>query len=360
MSDWTARLIWKFFRKLASGNSKVLTYAGPVSILAIIVGWAALVWFGFALIYLPRLQIGFSHVPPENNAAGAQGEALSLSIGALITLSEGSYATLQWLEIVRGVEAVIGFGLLTASVSWLLSIYPVLESRRSLAEQVTLLHHAERENEVDMIHDCPTEAQGWLFAIGADLAALRNRMAQFPISYYFDIGEPQTALAGTLPYILELSKRAAESEIPSLRLSGTAGRRSAQFPRTAGYRFSLHGRKRQMGSYASLCQRADVRFDLERPHDSVPEKARPTRGITRSDSSFLVRQIFQKNAIMPFLITFNSFNLRGWRLETCESLHCRLPSGKPHRERCVRRFLQATRARYFQAADRDQYDRFGG
>jgi hypothetical protein len=35
-------------------------------------------------------------------------------------------------------------------------------------------------------------------------------MVQFPISYYFYIGEPQTALAGILPYIAELASRAGD------------------------------------------------------------------------------------------------------------------------------------------------------
>jgi hypothetical protein len=146
---------------------------------------------------------------------------MSISIGALITLSEGSYATLHWLQIVRGIEAVIGFGILTASVSWLLSIYPVLEMRQSIAQRATLLHHAERKNQLDMVRDAPAQAQDWILDLGANLAALRNQMSQFPITYYFDMGEPETALSGALPYLLQLSGRAAASNVPALRLSAT-------------------------------------------------------------------------------------------------------------------------------------------
>jgi hypothetical protein len=106
-------------------------------------------------------------------------------------------------------------------VSWLLSIYPVLESRRSVAQRVTLLHNAERENQLDMVRDSPQQAQEWIFNLGADLAGLRNQMAQFPITYYFQMGDAETALAGTLSYMLELAGRAVSSEMPSLRLSGT-------------------------------------------------------------------------------------------------------------------------------------------
>jgi hypothetical protein len=36
----------------------------------------------------------------------------------------------------------------------------------------------------------------WIASLGADLASLSNSIAQFPITYYFYLGEPETALAG--------------------------------------------------------------------------------------------------------------------------------------------------------------------
>ena len=222
MSDWTAKLTWRAFRTMARRRPQFLTYAGPTAILLIIVSWAGLTWFGFALVYLPQVPNGFDF----GHAIGASPhtgfvEAISLSVGALITLSEGSYAKFHWLQLARGAEAVIGFGLLTASVSWLLSIYPVLESRRALAQRATLLHHSERENRLDLVHDAPDRAEDWIMAIGADLASLRNQMAQFPITYYFDMGEPETALAGALSYLLELADRSSSAPQPALRIAGT-------------------------------------------------------------------------------------------------------------------------------------------
>jgi hypothetical protein len=223
LSDWTARVIWRTFRRTAAYKAKVLTFAGPVAFLGIIVSWIFLVWMGFALLYLPRLESGFEY-PQTYSGSVHTGilEAMSLSVGALITLSEGATAKLHWLELARGLEAIIGFGLLTASVSWLLSIYPVLEARRSVAQGATLLHHAERKSRIDMIHHSPDQAQKWIFDLGVQVAALRNQMAQFPITYYFDTGEPETALAGALPYLLELANRATRNEkFPGLCIAGT-------------------------------------------------------------------------------------------------------------------------------------------
>lgn len=222
MSDWTAKLTWRFFRIISAKRPGVLTYAGPTAILLIIVSWAALTWLGFALIYLPRLGIGFDF-SQSTGGSPHRGfvEAMSLSVGALITLSEAAYPKLHWLQLAQAAEAIMGFGLLTASVSWLLSIYPVLESRRALAQRATLLHHAERETRLDIVRDMPVEAQEWIFSLGAQLASLRNQMAQFPITYYFDMGEPETALAGALSYLLELGDRASAAQSPALKIAGT-------------------------------------------------------------------------------------------------------------------------------------------
>ena len=134
LSDWTARIVWKFFRRVARYRRGVLSFAGPFAILSIILSWAMLTWFGFALIYLPNLQSGFAF---DQSVASEHRHglfvALNLSLGALITLSEGTNAVLPLMQSLRAVEAVLGFGLLTASVSWLLSIYPVLELRRAIA-----------------------------------------------------------------------------------------------------------------------------------------------------------------------------------------------------------------------------------
>ena len=46
-------------------------------------------------------------------------------------------------------------------------------------------------------------------------------MAQFPITYYFDMGEPETAISGALAYLLELSERASASSSAGLRLSAS-------------------------------------------------------------------------------------------------------------------------------------------
>lgn len=223
LSDWIARGVWKSCRSAAKRYPRVLTYAGPVAIASIIISWVVFTILGFALIYFPHVSTQFvfdSGVNPAHHVGFL--EALADSIGALITVSQGIKPKSEWLALLRGFEALIGFGLLTASVSWLLSIYPVLEQRRALAQRAALLHNAELENHLDLIVDCGDRAHEWIMALAADLANVRNQMAQFPISFYFYVGEPQTALAGALPYLYQIADRSLRSKDPVVRVAGTA------------------------------------------------------------------------------------------------------------------------------------------
>jgi hypothetical protein len=117
ISDLISRGVWKTFRKIP--GKKALMFAGPVAIASVIGSWVLLIVLGFALFYRPRLDLF---------AGATRGllDALDVSLGSLITLSGPISPKQNWVHIVTSCEAVIGFGLLTASISWLLSIYPVL------------------------------------------------------------------------------------------------------------------------------------------------------------------------------------------------------------------------------------------
>lgn len=222
LSDWTAQLVWRVCRSAAEKHRGILSYAGPLAMLLIIVSWATCTTLGFALIYLPHMgkeYIFDAGVNPANHRGFW--EAVSSSIGALITLSQGMEPKSEWLGLIRGIEAIIGFGLLTSSVSWLLSIYPALEARRSLAQRASLLHNAEVENGIDLIRDGNDQVQNWLIGLAGELASLRNQMAQFPITFFFYVGEPKTALAGALPYLNRLAERAVAAESAVLKIAGT-------------------------------------------------------------------------------------------------------------------------------------------
>jgi hypothetical protein len=224
LSDWIGDKVWRAFRPLARRRRVFLKFAGPAAFVAITGSWGSMVVFGFALVYLAYIGTGFDLVQGIDPRLHQHFiDALNISIGALITLYGDFFARSSWIRLLLGIEAVIGFGLLTAMISWLLSIYPALEDRRALAESATILHNAELKSGVDPTRLPPGEAQAILATLTSGLIGLRNQMAQFPITYYFHMGEPETALGGILPYVARLAARAsAPDRPPGVRLAGVA------------------------------------------------------------------------------------------------------------------------------------------
>ena len=223
MSDYVARIVWRAFRRVSRRHPRAITFAGPVAFVGIIATWAALVVFGCSLVYFPYIGSAFAVAPGMDPYSHRHYiDAFNVSLGALISLGADFNSNASWLRLLMGIEAVIGFGLLTADVSWLLSIYPVLEQRRSVAQMATLLHHAQLETGNDPTLLPAGEAQTVLNSLTVGLLTLRNQIAQFPITYYFHMGEKQTALAGILGYMADLAERAASpGRPPAVRLAGT-------------------------------------------------------------------------------------------------------------------------------------------
>jgi hypothetical protein len=203
--DWIARQVWRVFRRGLPGG---LSFAGPVAFVTVVLYWAFSIVVGFALIYLPRLPHGFTFASGLNPAGyGSFLGALSISLGSLITLSTGAYATTLPIQLLMGTESVFGFGLLTASVSWILSIYPVFEHRKSLAHETTLLHFAEVAGIERLQNLSDSDLQEILLGLASQLITGRHELSQFPITYYFHENENKSALAGILPYVADIAEQ---------------------------------------------------------------------------------------------------------------------------------------------------------
>ena len=222
ITDWLSCGLWRISRRLAMAFPRSVTYIGPTIFGLIVFCWFFFVALGFALIYRPHMQAEFA-LAPGLDPARHHGfmDAMNVSLGALVTLGGDFNPKTKVLRLLMGMEGVLGFGLLTAGVSWLLSIYPVLELRRSFAQKVFLLREAHRKTGVSPLQLEPEQSFQILFDAATELTRLRNTLAQFPVSYYFHPGEDQSSLAVIIDYLTELSHQAIDSANPSAKLAGT-------------------------------------------------------------------------------------------------------------------------------------------
>lgn len=219
ISDWLSRGLWKIFRRLAHFRQGILNWAGGAIMFSVIAMWVSGLICGYAFIYWPELPNHFTFAEGlDPQRFHTYLDALNVSIGSLITLSGDIIPKDRWLRFVMGIEGLMGFGALTASVSWLLSVYPVLENRRAFSHALQLMLNEERKegNRIEQMGS--DEAQQHLSDIAKDLVLLRAELLHFPITFYFRESE-HGGLAGVMLYIDQLATSNARRREPSVRLA---------------------------------------------------------------------------------------------------------------------------------------------
>jgi hypothetical protein len=207
------RTVWAAFRRLARGRPGAFALAGPTALLVVIGSWAALLVFGWALIFWPHLHDQFRSAAAVH--PGTFVESLHTSLVTITTLGFADVIPRAgWLRVVAPLEALLGFGLLSASISWLLLIYPALSRRRALAYEISLLVGAEQHTGVALERLEPAAAERVYAELTSRLVAVERDLVSFPVSYYFAERDERFALAALAPRLLELAERGARPDRP--------------------------------------------------------------------------------------------------------------------------------------------------
>jgi len=209
MSTWWLSARWGVPRRPAG-------LAGPLGMVTVLAAWVAVGW---ALIYWPHLPEDFSYatglVPAEH--AGPL-DALYISLVTLATLGLGDIAPASgWLRVLAPMEALVGFVLLSATVAWILGIYPALARRRTLALR---LSHIRRSRATSQALDSG-EGAALLDGLSSDLSIITVDFMQYAESYYFYDGDEHTSLPEQLRYASFLAIRDVDARHPDVRLSAS-------------------------------------------------------------------------------------------------------------------------------------------
>jgi hypothetical protein len=267
------RVIWGVYRRLARRWPRSFALAGPTALLLIIAGWAVALVVGWALIFWPHMDGGSFAFQPGVES-GSFIDSIYVSLVTLATVGYGDVTPdAGWLRIVTPLEALLGFALLTASISWLATIYPVLLRRRSLAYEIYLLRDAEREAEVAVDELEPGAAASVYADLTGRLVAVERDLVAFPVAYYFAEPDDRFSLPAAMPYLFDVACTGAQPDVdPRARLRALMLRDAiGDFAATAAKRF--HG---YSGDSTRESLRAYARDHLRNP-DADEEALRRTR-----------------------------------------------------------------------------------
>lgn len=211
--------VWRAGRP-RRGHHRVSVLAGPLSMVVVVLAWVMLVVIGWTFVYWPHLADGFHYSDGlQETGRGGFTDALYLSMVTVATLGFGDIVpTEEWLRIAVPVQALLGFVLLTAAVTWVLQIYPALTRRRALAIRLSLLRRADavqvlKEEDVPM-------AANLLEDLAGELVQARVDLTQYAETYYFRDGEESASLAATIGTALHLAHAAERSPRADMRFAG--------------------------------------------------------------------------------------------------------------------------------------------
>lgn len=228
-------LVWNLLKGVArlprGRRDHLLSFAGPLILVAIAVAWLLMVWTGFALIVWPALGTGITASSGATSTDFAT--ALYYAGYSLTTLGTGDLVprTALW-RLLMILEAGLGFALYTLVITYLLSVYSALRRRNVFA---TGLHHrtAATGSAGEYLVRLATGADPWRargdFEVVVDgMVDLYESHQLYPILHYFRYPEAQYSIARIAflaldTYSLMQASLDQEEHRPLLTSSATRG-----------------------------------------------------------------------------------------------------------------------------------------
>ena len=176
---------WSCVRALArlSGRPRLLAHAGPAAVVTTVLAWILGLLVGFALIYVPYID-GFARDGDIGFEGPAFVRSLYVSSVALTTVGFGDVvATTNPLRLATTAEAGAGLAAITAAITYVLSLYPLIAVHRSTALRLNDLGLQDPDGAAAA---AVAEDHSEIEAVAADLTELHQDLRRFAVLYYFD------------------------------------------------------------------------------------------------------------------------------------------------------------------------------
>jgi Ion channel len=217
LSRGVMRGVWWLFHRAVARRPALFPLAGPAMLLTILMLWAALLAVGWAFVLWPHFPDGFrfaTELGPPGDQRGFV-DAVYMSLVTLGTIGYGDISPASdLLRLLVPLEALVGFALLTASVSWLLTVYPALSRRRSLAYEITLLREVTRRSgRGEFVRGQARSAERLYAELLSRLVAVERDLVAIPVSYYFTERDDRFSLPYVMPWLLGMAQRGLADDV---------------------------------------------------------------------------------------------------------------------------------------------------
>jgi len=195
ISDRLARLVWLALRGAASGrgNGHLLSFCGPLIVVALLLTWSILLALGAALIVHRQLGTTITNsnqATPNDFVTAIYVAGSSLSIVGASNFAPQSAGT----KLLFLLNSVIGTSVISLTITYLMQIYGALRSRNSLCLKIhalsgetgdaaELLAHLFAGNQLSAGYNNLSE-------LAAEVTEAKEAHHFYPILFYFRFPEP--------------------------------------------------------------------------------------------------------------------------------------------------------------------------
>ncbi len=198
--------IGKWLFRLARKLTFLLPIAGPLAVVIVIACWTFALAAGFALIYASVYPAQFNISGKAAHGLGEFVNLLAFSLSSLTTVGTPDLSPkLDWIRLTVAVESLVGFSLVTASISWIVLIYPALGRMRSLARRSAILVKAQKKTGIEAVSK---DAGSLLSELTGDVIRTRVDLIHYPLIYYFHADSERASLALALLTVEKLARDA--------------------------------------------------------------------------------------------------------------------------------------------------------
>jgi hypothetical protein len=206
LSSFVGRWVFQLARKLTF----LMSIAGPLALVIVIGCWTFLLASGFALVYSSSYPEGFTIQDEASRGFSEFVSLLAFSLASLTTVGTPDLVPKpDWIRLTVAVESLLGFSLVTASISWIVLIYPALGRMRSLARKSAILVKAQEKTGVGVVSK---DAEALLSELTGEVIRTRVDLIHYPLIYYFHADAERASLALALLTIEKIAHDAGKLE----------------------------------------------------------------------------------------------------------------------------------------------------
>jgi len=202
-----ARGVWRVFRALSRGRRPgILTYCGPVQLVALVLLWGVLLALGAGLVIHPALGTGVK------SSSGATGTdfvtALFVGGSSMSIVGASDYGpTTASYKLLFLFNSLVGMAVTSLTITYLMQLYSALRSRNTLGLTMHA-QSAETGDAAELIARWGPRGRfdgGYnnLSTLAGEVAALKETHHFYPLLFYFRFADSFYAMSRVLLMALD-------------------------------------------------------------------------------------------------------------------------------------------------------------